>query len=206
MLSQYYGSWTDTQKTIIEDFISNIGSTSWFDIERTYYYQKDANSPKEYTTGPVVLGKTVSDSSYSSGKALKENDLPDLIKKYIASNQLPLDPTGVYFVLTASDVAETMPRKLGGGASFCKDYCGYHISTTYQGTRIFYAMVGNPSSCVSTCAITNLLASPNGDIGLDTLLSPVAHELVEAMSDPISDINSERAWEDDDREENADKW
>ena len=36
--------------------------------------------------------------------------------------------------------------------------------------------------------------SPNGDEGVDALISVVAHELVEAVSDPESD--GHRAWQD----------
>jgi hypothetical protein len=73
-----------------------------------------------------------------------------------------------------------------------------------SGSRLFYSMVGNPTACIDSCTPgENLVAPPNGDAAVDGMISVIAHELVEAVSDPQSDGN--RAWEDDDGYENADK-
>ena len=65
-------------------------------------------------------------------------------------------------------------------------------------------MVGNPTACLDGCGYySNAVKSPNGDVGVDAMTSVVAHELVEAVSDPESDGN--RAWEDGTGYENADK-
>jgi hypothetical protein len=53
------------------------------------------------------------------------------------------------------------------------------------------------------CAAQNAVNSPNKDPGVDAMMSVVGHELVEAISDPYSD--GDRAWEDEDGSENADK-
>lgn len=65
-------------------------------------------------------------------------------------------------------------------------------------------MAGVPSSCLAACAPrNNINASPNGDVELDSLLSIMAHELTEAITDPESEGN--RAWADAYGFENADK-
>jgi hypothetical protein len=168
-----------------------------------YYYQKTSKSGKAYTNGPVNLVKAVTDH-YSHGYSLSGNDIPDIIQSHIDAKKLPEDTNAVYFVLTAGDVNETMRDDLGG-ASFCSEYCGYHVSWQLtSGKRIFYSQVGNPTACMSGCApVENESVSPNGDLGIDAMTSVIAHELVEAISDPESDGN--RAWEDSYGYENADK-
>ncbi len=58
-------------------------------------------------------------------------------------------------------------------------------------------MVGDPTACIDGCAPPdNQKKSPNGFPGVDAMLSVLAHELTEAVSDPISDIDAQRAWQD----------
>eukprot|EP00842_Homolaphlyctis_polyrhiza_P002665 jgi/Hompol1/339/HPOL_001132-RA len=199
----YYGTWSSSQKTLVEAFISGIGSTKWWNIERKYYFQATASSPKIHVNGVVTLGGTSTDA-YSLGTSLSGNALPNIIQSQIDSSKLPEDNTGVYFVLTSADVAETIRSDLGS-ASFCKDYCGYHVSWQLtSGKRIYYAMAGAPpSSCINGCAPPgNYVVSPNGDVSVDAMTSVIAHELAEAVSDPYSD--GIRAWQDNQGNENAD--
>ncbi|KAH6566381.1 hypothetical protein BASA60_009516 [Batrachochytrium salamandrivorans] len=173
----YYGSWSASQKAIVEDFSRGVGASNWWNIEKNYYYQASTSSPKVYVDG----------------------------NKHISSGALPENADAVYFVLTANDVTEDIRTDIGPG-SFCKDYCGYHVSTTLtSGTRVFYAMAGNPpAACLSGCAPpNNQNSSPNGDVGVDAMLSVLAHELAEAVSDPQSD--GTRAWQDASGAENGDK-
>jgi hypothetical protein len=201
----YYGNWTESQKATLEHFMSNIGSSGWYGINKKYYYQADINSSRIPVSGSVILKKTVVDL-YSRGKKLGGYDLPELIQEKIDSKELPEDTSAVYFVLTSGDVQESMRPDLGR-ATFCGSYCGYHVSWELKsGKRIYYAQVGNPTRCLSGCASTmNSKISPNGDLGVDGMLSAIAHELVEAVSDPVSDIDSLRAWQDSTGYENGDK-
>ncbi|KAH9249013.1 hypothetical protein BASA81_013309 [Batrachochytrium salamandrivorans] len=174
------------------------------EYRKNYYYQASAASPKIYVDGTVKLGATVTDN-YSLGRSLSGNDVPNLIQRYISSGALPESSDAVYFVLISSDVSERI-RPDVGPASFCLDYCGYHLSTTLSsGTRVFYGVTGNPpASCIGGCAPpSNQRVSPNGDVGVDAMVSVIAHELAEAVSDPQSD--GIRAWQDTFGEENADK-
>nr|KAJ3400610.1 hypothetical protein HK105_004671 [Polyrhizophydium stewartii] len=199
----YYGSWSSTQKAIVEDFVKGIGASKWWNVERKYYFQASSSSAKTYISSSVSLAGTVSDN-YSLGRSLSGNALPNLVQSKISAGSLPEDTNGVYFILTAGDVSESIRPDLGS-ASFCSDYCGYHVSTQLRsGKRVYYAFAGVPTACLSGCAPpSNNNVSPNGDVGVDAALSVIAHELAEAVSDPYSD--GTRAWEDNSGFENADK-
>src|SRR5690349_8651106 len=72
----------------------------------------------------------------------------------------------------------------------------------YGGTpsagHIRYSFVGNANRCLNACAAQTI--GPNGNAGVDAMISVIAHELEEATTDP--DLN---AWYDSGGAENADK-
>lgn len=202
----YYGNWADKQVSIVDDFTSGIAGSSWWNIMKKYYYQKDAASPKVYVGDNVKLAKSVFDN-YSKGKALSNTDIPDIIQAKIDAGELPIDSNAIYMFLVSGDVKESIRADLGK-ASFCVEYCGYHVSWQLKtGERIYYSFVGIPAgACINGCvAPYNRAASPNKDVGVDGMLSALAHEIVEAVSDPVSDSNTGRAWEDGRHQENGDK-
>jgi hypothetical protein len=114
-----------------------------------------------------------------------------VVTNALTSGALPTDPNAVYFVLTSSNVAES--------SGFCNRYCGWHTSGTIRGTNIKYSFVGNANRCLSSCAAQSV--SPNGNAGVDGMISVIAHELEEANTDP----NPSSGWVDASGAENADK-
>ena len=113
-----------------------------------------------------------------------------VVSSAISSGRLPLDKSGIYFVLTSADVTAS--------SGFCTQYCGWHDHGTISGMDVKYSFVGNPDRCISSCADQSV--GPNGNAGADGMASIIAHELEEAVTDP--DLN---AWYDNRGYENADK-
>lgn len=179
----------------INTFISALGSSSWFNIERTYYYQASTRSPKIYTSGPLTFAKAVTDA-YSYGSRITIQNVAQIIYNKISKGLLPNDQQGIYLLLSSQDVSEGSQY-----GSFCRQYCGYHSHFTAGAPKYTFGFIGNPRNCISSCSIYNRIASPNNDIGVDAMLSVIAHEIVETMSDPYAN-----AWFDAYGEENADKW
>jgi hypothetical protein len=171
-------------------FYSNLGSSSWFNIEKSYYSQNPSTGQKVYTTGPLTLGKYIT-NNYSNGKTLTINTIVNIIYNAMKVGKLPYDSNGIYVLLSSPDVTE---------GSFCSQYCGYHSYFTAGTTNYQFSFVGNPAQCPYDCISYNYNTSPNGNIGVDGLASILAHEIVETMSDPLLD-----AWWDANGEENADK-
>ncbi|CAF2029835.1 unnamed protein product, partial [Rotaria magnacalcarata] len=192
----YYGSWNANQKTIVETFLSNVGTTSWFNIEKTYYYQASSTSPKVYIKGPVSIGSRWVES-YSAGTKLNSTIIANIICTRIKNVQVPNDPQGLYLLLSSSDVSEGSAQ---AGGTFCVNYCGYHLHFYIGNIAYFFGFIGNPQTCMNGCGPVNPTYSPNGDTGVDAMISVIAHELVESMSDPFG-----TAWFDATGNENADK-
>lgn len=82
---------------------------------------------------------------------------------------------------------------------FCTRFCGWHnyftIGDDPAGYK--YGWVGySGDQCPESCTVQ---VGPN-DVGVDGMISVIAHELTEAATDPEFD-----AWTDDNGYENADK-
>ena len=181
----WYGNWSgNTGTTILTNFISNLGGSSYEHINTTYYDGTGA-----HVSGGLHYAGSTTDN-YSQGTAFGDAGVLAVVSSAISSGRLPSDVNGLYFVLTSADVNET------GG--FCTSYCGWHNHASIGGADIKYAFVGNPDRCPSACAAQT--TSPNGNAGADGMASIVAHESEEAISDP--DLN---AWYDTRGNENADK-
>jgi len=165
----WYGNWSgNTGTTIVPDFVNHLGGSPYFNINTTYY---DASN--NYIKNIVTLKGQTTDS-YSQGTTLTDAKVFSVVKSAISSGALPKDANAVYFVLTSNDVNES--------SGFCSQYCGWHTNGTYSSTTIKYSFVGDASRCISSCAAQS--SGPNGNAGVDGMLSVFAHELEEAATDP----------------------
>lgn len=187
----WYGNWaqgngsdTAAGQQILRDFANSVGGSNYFKINTTY-------SAGGYSiTGSVVFGGETTDN-YSQGKRLTDSGVQKVVSSAISSGRLPNNPSGVYFVLTSSDVSEQ--------SGFCTKYCGWHTAASLSLGRIRYSFVGNPFRCLNACAAQTV--SPNGNAGIDGMVSIIAHELEEATTDP----DPRSGWTDSNGAENADK-
>lgn len=182
----WYGNWnqgngTDTPagQQLVRDFLNSIGNSSYFNINTTY----------SGVGGAVTLNGESTDTG-SQGTRLSDSKVKTVVSSAISSGRLPKDANAVYFVLTSSNVSES--------SGFCSRYCGWHTYSTISSSNIKYSFVGNASRCLSGCAAQTI--SPNGNAGVDGMISVIAHELEEAATDP--NLN---AWYDSSGAENADK-
>ncbi|HEV7858061.1 MAG TPA: hypothetical protein VGO91_05485 [Pyrinomonadaceae bacterium] len=184
----WYGNWnrgngTDTPagQQIIRDFSNNVGNSAYFLMNSTY---------GGGISGHAVFGGETTTTGYPQGTSLTDTEVKTVANSAITSGRLPYNASGVYFVITSSDVSET--------SGFCSQYCGWHTAATPSAGHIRYSFVGNAARCITSCAAQS--TSPNGNPGVDGLISVMAHELEEATTDP--DLN---AWYDSSGAENGDK-
>jgi hypothetical protein len=179
----WYGTWSASDKLIITDMLNNIGGSPYYRINRTYWDSTGVRVPN----GVHIVGQV--NDNYSRGTALADSDIWTLVFNY-TEGVFYREPDAVYFVFTSADV--TLP-------GFCATNCGWHTSRTYAGIDVKYSFVGNPDQCPTACE-AHTGTTPNGSAAMDAMVSVVAHELEETVTDP--DIN---AWIDANNQENADK-
>ncbi len=181
----WYGNWSgNSATTILPDFAGHLGGSPYFNINTTYF-----NGTGTHVSNSVRYAGSTTDS-YSRGTSINDADVQTIVTGAISSGRLPADTNGVYFVLTSADVDET--------TGFLTQYCGWHTHGTIGGQDIKYAFVGDPERNLTACAAQTI--SPNSNAGADAMISIIAHEAEEAVTDP--DLN---AWYDRHGQENADK-
>jgi hypothetical protein len=184
----WYGNWnqsngsdTPAGQQIVRDFVSTEGGSNYFQINTTY----------SGVSGNINNGGETTDTG-SQGTRLTDTKVFNVVTNAINTGALPYDANGVYFVLTSSNVSES--------SGFCSRYCGWHTDgNSSSGAHIRFAFVGNANRCLSACAAQT--TSPNGNAGVDGMISVIAHELEEATTDP----DPHTGWADSNGSENADK-
>jgi hypothetical protein len=179
----WYGSWGGTSTpAILDDWANSIGASPIYRINTTYSDSSGrAVSGNVHFAGSASVGTT-------HGTNLADGDIWSIVNDALSSGSLPVDPNGVYFVLTSSGVTET------GG--FCTSYCGWHTARSRNGVDVKYSFIGDPARCNGTCGSG---ATPNGNPSADFMASIIFHELSESVSDPL--IN---AWYTSNGSENGD--
>ena len=186
----WYGNWSgNSAPTILDNLAKSIGGSPYFNINTTYY-----NGSGTHVSNSVTFAGEAYDNN-SQGASLTDAGVANVVANALNTGALPVDTSGIYFVLTSKDVDES--------SGFCTQYCGWHTNGTYTvpGNPIIkYAFVGNPERCPSACQAQPGNSSPNGNLGADGMASIIAHELEEAITDP--QLN---AWFDTRGAENADK-
>ena len=172
----FYGNWAQTNGTdnaagvsLIQTFFQHLGGSPYFMINSHYVGSANAIS------GNVTYGGSKTVTGYPNGTTLSDATVQTVVQNAINGGFGPAggDTNGLYFVLTSSDVNES--------SGFCTNYCGWHFNGTINSKNIKYGYVGNAARCITSCAAQS--TSPNGNPGVDGMISVLAHETEEATTD-----------------------
>ncbi len=122
-----------------------------------------------------------------------QTDLQTLVLGALSKGKFPADANALYIIFPSQDLIDNQGS--------CTQYCGYHTYSTYQNIRVKWSFITNPASppCTVGCYSINR-NSANDNAAGDAMVSVLAHEITEAITDP--DFSG---WYDSDGEENADK-
>ena len=196
----WYGTWSspcaasgdNSTPAVVDDFLKGVGVTPWYGINTRYY--QIIGGVKTFVTNTVNWGGCTYDNA-SLGKSLDAGGAStgSVVDAALTRGAFSVDPNGLYFVLTSSDVTVS-----GFGTSFC-GYHSYMNPAASPSQTIKYSFVGDASNYLGGCAAQSA-QSPNSNPAADGMASVIGHELVEAVSDPV--LN---AWYDAAGNENADK-
>jgi hypothetical protein len=170
----WYGNWNQTNgsdtpagQQIIRDWANSIGGTPHFQLNTSL------SVTGKPISGNVLYGGETTDTGTST--SLSDTAIRNIVNNAINSGRLPYNSSGVYFVVTSSNVNAT--------SGFCTQYCGWHTNAALTRGNVRYSFVGNAKRCLSSCAAQTTV-SPNGNPGVDAAISVLTHELEEAVTDP----------------------
>ena len=196
-----YGALDATTQSVISAFVSNIGGSARFNILTTYSDAAGAvtNAASLGASWVAVANPTTS---------VAESAISAAVSATIVSGALPVDASGLYLVVLARNTV--IP------AGCCASYCGWHDHMAYGAVTLKFGVICNPGYCdahgsAGACGMS-AGTSPNAPTDStastyagaregDAMVSVIAHELEEAVTDPLGN-----AWYDSAGSECGDKW
>ena len=191
----WYGSWSDTStatpkakayQTFTNNFLSGLANSGYWGINHAYYQAaKLTPTIKTPVSDPGVQQPVVLPANTSKyGSTLSQSSIYNIAKNTFFPGGTA-DANAIYLVLTSSEI------KVSG---FGTQFCGWHSYNSTSNAK--YSFVGDPantSGCLAQSVGPNLA-------GADSMLSVIAHELEETVTDP--QLN---AWYSANGNENGDK-
>ena len=177
----WYGNWNQSNgsdnaagQQIVRDAIFGLSGSNYYVTNASYSGVSGLLNVSGLGNG--ANGSHETNDAYSQGTNLSDSQIASIVSTAIAAGLGGQggDSNGIYFVLTSSDVNES--------SGFCTQYCGWHTYGTLGSTTIKYAFVGNANRCLSACAAQT--TGPNGNAGVDGMVSVIAHEMEETNTDP----------------------
>jgi hypothetical protein len=180
----FYGNqWTQAARDLVHDFDTHFGGSPYYNINTTYTGVQNVVS---------VVGPITDITTAKRGTALSDAGVQGVVADAIAAHpEIGNNSSTVWMVLGSPDVNLT--------SGYGTQYCGWHTHASFSGVDTGYLTTIDAARAPSACE-EQTASSPNGNPGIDGMLSVVAHEIEETASDV--DLN---AWYDTRGYENADK-
>jgi hypothetical protein len=165
----WYGNWSgSTAPTILTDLASNLGGSAYLDAVTRY------RTPIGYAPANAVQYSGSVNDAYSRGTTLANYEISFIVGEAIINQSLPPDPDGVYVVFTSADVNET--------SGFSTAYCGFHNTTSVNGSTTKVIFVGHPDRAPAKCKPQTV--GPNGDAAADAMANTFMNALFNTILDP----------------------
>lgn len=182
----WYGGWSGSTpgnnlatQLLVTDLVTTLGSSRYFQINVDY-----TNAAGNGPSGELLYAGSVNDDSYSQGAELSPLAIQAIVIDKIQSGHFPLDTTGIYVVLSTSDVSAI-------GTGFCTPNTPpHHGLATFSGVNARYAFIGNPLRCPIPAAPQftlpdgTRLPTPNGDFAADGIASQLAAVISAIVTNP----------------------
>jgi hypothetical protein len=183
----WYGDWTAKPAVpVLTDLVRGFGGSAY---SRTNATATDRSG--RHVTSDIRYGGAAVDS-YSHGRRLTDAGVKAVVRRAVRTGHLPVDPDGIYVVLTSADVHES--------SGFGSRYCGWHTHGRIASADLKFVFVGDPSIQAPHACVAPVPALPVGDLAADAMASTVIHEIDETLTDPDLD-----GWYDRWFNENGDK-
>ena len=180
----FYGTWSNpcsatnnSTAGVINNLFANINSSAWYRTNTSYYSVTAGTLAKNYSNTSLALGGCANvNAPAASLDFVGGTQVSDVALAQIAANNWTPTSQDIYFVLTSSDV---------NVSGFKTSFCGYHGVLPTASVTAQYSFVGDSAANVGCTSSIISTLSPNGNPTADAMVSVIAHELVETVSDPL---------------------
>ncbi|HEV7126674.1 MAG TPA: hypothetical protein VGN32_04440, partial [Ktedonobacterales bacterium] len=177
-----------TYEALMQRYIQDVGGTAYYGVLGQYW---DAQGPIQ---NQVTLGGTYTDTQgygvpADQSQPLLDSDIQTEVSDAMRVNRWSAGVDHVFFVFTAygaewcstaSLIFCSFPRPTSGD----NVACGYHNDMAGATTPVVYAEIIDSAECVGGLN-DSPTSGPNGDSIADLQIQTLAHEQIEAASDPL---------------------
>lgn len=171
----FYGNWQNNNTGVADviNFVKNINGTAYLGTETTM----GANGHVTYGGSTTI--SSITNKSLYLGSSLNGMDpsasIETIVKSALSHGLVPNVANAVYDVLTAPGI---------NVSGFNTQFCGWHSSTNWGGGSLGtqFGFIGDPTASQTGCYAQS--HSPNYNFGADAMVSIIAHELIETVTDP----------------------
>ncbi len=189
----YWGKAADFDSefmTNTEQFLQDVGGSQWY--ANLTQYSGEYDGQMQTVTNSSTFGGGFRDTKNVPTGAVTKSDVVAEVARVVK-----LRPAWQIGITT--EVFLFLPP----GADSGSDFCSEHASTTLpdSSTPLVYAVLKYPSTAEKGCAAYAWgLPSPDGDTLTGNLISSMAHEMAEMVTDPVFDNGSGTGWHGPDSE------
>jgi YVTN family beta-propeller protein len=176
-------------------FLQDVGGSAWYGILSQYWDRDQNGQPVPIFNESRLAGTWEDNSNYPNlgrgvpAASLQPADIETEIAKAIQHNGWNVTPDSLFFLYIPEEVQACTPTGSCTNAAGNGNFCGFHQAMTYNDQQVAYAVIPSPGDTTS-CDAT--VTSPSTDLVVDNAINAEAHELVEAVTDPIDG----RGWSD----------
>jgi len=190
----YYGNKFSNLPQMAADvtyYVNNLGSSPWYAYTAALK-DKSGNS----ISTQLSHGGDLFQTTLTYGTSISGDNIQSLVTDAINAGTFPASSDAQYYVVAGDDIA------VQGSCSTNGDFCGYH-SWYFDDARQIYIKFGYISADVTTIGCVNgcnEAAKGPHNPNTNVLITVLAHEIIETMSDPQAgnDVKGQgNGWRDD---------
>ncbi|HSL68665.1 MAG TPA: hypothetical protein VK864_00420 [Longimicrobiales bacterium] len=172
-----YGDWADPTgahptQAYLADFAASLNASSYLKINSLY---GDGTASPD---GSLIFGRSIA-VGYPYGQTLTDGDIAQVVSDAVTTGLLPIDMNGIYAVVASQDVWASS----GLGTAYCA-FRNNVIEPRYN-QRLKFVFIGHPARNPAQCAPQ--LSGPGGDYAADAMVSLLAVEISNTITDPNLD-------------------
>lgn len=201
----FWGTFSDTQVGVFQNFLTNIGSTSYWNLVKTY---KNSGG---WTAASVSFNGTIRTPCYYANPEpekmepanycqLKQYNEQAILSDLVIKGSLARETYAQYIIFGGTDVTYTMHNPAGSkmgetlnaSPGFCSTHsvCGKNMACAGFAYSYVQMMKNYLADCNIVGRIPNIGSYPNGDFALDNAIAFTLHELVESILSPPATNNN----------------
>ena len=174
----YYGEFSNFTMNSIDYFSTYVGSSNWFAVLKSFYYQQQQGGAKEYISKNATFARRAVYQPNVKALSIGDADIVNAVLSNLQNNHLPIDANGIYNVFFRGDFNYS-----GWNVNWCS---AHMLLQNVSGLNLKVSIVGDPDTAPMISRACNpgfQQVSSSETPGVSTMATYYAHELANIVTD-----------------------